>query len=68
MPPASQRLLPVPRPAAAAEADRESPFWRGVKFGVGFMLAVALLLLLLWLVLFWLSAHGWKPWVAQPPP
>jgi hypothetical protein len=37
--------------------------WRGIKMGVGFMLAVALILLALSLLLYWLSSEpGWQPW------
>jgi hypothetical protein len=30
--------------------------------GVGFMLAVTIVLFLLSLLLFWFSAQGWQPW------
>jgi hypothetical protein len=60
--PPRQRLLSVPRPSGEA-AERESAFWRGVKFGIGFMFAVAMILLLLALLLPWLRERGWQPWL-----
>lgn len=55
-------MVAVPRQARAPEQELETPFWRGVKMGVGFMLAVATILLLLALLLFWLSSQpGWQP-------
>lgn len=64
----ARRLLPVPRPAAEAEPEQESPFWRGVKFGVGFMLVVVMVLLLLALLLPWLREQGWQPWLDSAVP
>ena len=63
-----QRLLPVPRPEGSGTVERENPFWRGVKFGVGFMCAVAMILLLLALLLPWLREQGWQPWLDQASP
>lgn len=46
-----------------AQAEtQETPFWRGVRMGVGFMFAVATILFLLALLMFWLSVVGWQPW------
>ena len=67
-PTAAQRLLPVPRPVAPAEPEQEGPFWRGVKFGVGFMLVVVMVLLLLALLLPWLREQGWQPWLDSAAP
>lgn len=62
--PAPRPLVAAPRPVSAAGVEgEETPLWRGVKMGIGFMLAVVSILLLLALVLFWLSNQpGWKPW------
>jgi len=54
------------RQTAAGEArQRESPFWHGLKMGVGFMLAVALILFLLALLMTWFFQEGWQPWLDQ---
>jgi len=54
------------RPDAGLEelADEElSLFRRGLEMGVGFMLAVVIILFLLSLLFFWLSVEpGWRPW------
>jgi len=54
------------QPAVGREeqVDEElSPFRRGLEMGVGFMLAVVIILFLLSLLFFWLSAEpGWQPW------
>ena len=66
--PPTQRLLPTPRAAARNEMERENPFWRGVKIGIGFMLAVVMILLLLALLLPWLREKGWQPWLDSAAP
>ena len=63
-----QRLLPTLRPADTDAAEPAKPFWRGVKFGVGFMCAVAMILLLLAMLLPWLRQQGWQPWLDTPSP
>jgi hypothetical protein len=54
------------RPEARLEELAEedlSPFRRGLEMGVGFMLAVVIILFLLSLLFFWLSVEpGWQPW------
>jgi O-antigen/teichoic acid export membrane protein len=42
--------------------SQESPFWRGLKLGIGFMLAVAVILFLLALLMTWFFQEGWQPW------
>lgn len=64
----TQRLLPTPRPVVQAAPERENPIWRGVKFGVGFMMAVAMILLLLAMLLLWLRHQGWQPWLDSAAP
>ena len=59
----------VPRPPAAAglPVPEESPYLRGVRFGLGFLLVVVTVLLLLALLLEWLAAHPeWQPWLGAP--
>jgi O-antigen/teichoic acid export membrane protein len=43
--------------------SQESPFWRGLKLGIGFMLAVAVILFLLALLMTWFFQEGWQPWL-----
>lgn len=66
-PPAAAPAKPPaepPPPAVGPWAREESPYLRGVRFGVGFMLAVVTLLLLIALLWQWLSAHPeWQPWL-----
>jgi len=64
----AQRLLPTPRPADEDVAEPENPYWRGVKFGIGFMFAVAMILLLLAMLLPWLQQQGWQPWLDTASP
>lgn len=46
-----------------ADEEEMTPFRRGLEMGVGFMLAVVIILFLLSLLFFWLSAEpGWQPW------
>lgn len=66
--PPAQRLLPTPRPPEADAAEPENPYWRGVKFGIGFMFAVAMILLLLAMLLPWLQQQGWQPWLDTASP
>lgn len=48
------------------EEGEESTLVRGIRLGVGFMLAVVTILLLLVLLLLWLSTQpGWGEWVEQ---
>ncbi|MGH8459436.1 MAG: hypothetical protein ACRESV_08800 [Nevskiales bacterium] len=63
-----QLLLPVPPSTTDQEGDRESAFWWGMKFAVGFMVAVAMILLLLALLLPWLREQGWQPWLDSSSP
>ncbi len=70
-PPAAAPVKPdaVPRPPAAAgpPVPEESPYLRGARFAVGFLLAVVTILLLLALLLEWLAAHPeWQPWLGAP--
>jgi len=64
----AQRLLPTPRAPEADTAEPENPYWRGVKFGIGFMFAVAMILLLLAMLLPWLQQQGWQPWLDSTAP
>lgn len=59
-----------PGPAKAAPAapapPEESAVWRGVRFGVGFMLVVVTILLLLSFLLQWLEANpDWQRWLGH---
>lgn len=70
-PPAAAPVKPdaIPRPPAAAgpPVPEESPYLRGVRFGLGFLLVVVSVLLLLALFLEWLAAHPeWQPWLGAP--
>lgn len=60
-------LAPRAAPPRALRArEEESPYWRGAKMGVGFVLAVVSLLLLLMVLRVWLSPEsGWKAWVER---
>lgn len=49
-------------PPAREEKEAESAFLRGVKFGVGFALAVAVILFFFALLQFLLREAGWQPW------
>lgn len=68
-PPAESAPQPVEARPAAAEPPKaeESPYLRGARFAVGFLLAVVTILLLLALLLEWLAAHPeWQPWLGAP--
>jgi hypothetical protein len=59
----------VSPPSVPAEppSREESSFLRGVRFALGFLLVVAVVLLLLALLLEWLAAHPeWQPWLRPP--
>ena len=58
---------PIAAPPRALRArEEESPYWRGAKMGVGFVLAVVSLLLLLMVLRVWLPPEsGWKAWVER---
>jgi hypothetical protein len=51
-----------PTPIKEEKEEEETPFWRGVRMGVGFALAVAVILFLLAFLLFWLRHIGWQPY------
>ncbi len=54
---------PEVRLKGRADEEEMTPFRRGLEMGVGFMLAVVIILFLLSLLFFWLSAQpGWQPW------
>ncbi|MGH9863074.1 MAG: hypothetical protein ACRD35_06585 [Candidatus Acidiferrales bacterium] len=54
------------RPRAWRASEEESPYWRGAKMGVGFVLAVVSLLLLLTALRTWVSPDsGWKSWLER---
>lgn len=55
------RAAPGAPPLSPAE---DSPYLRGVRFGVGFLLVVVTVLLLFSLLLEWLAAHPeWQRWL-----
>ena len=65
--PVKPDAVPQPPAAAGPPVPEESPYLRGVRFGLGFLLVVVTVLLLLALLLEWLAAHPeWQPWLGAP--